>query len=106
MLVRCLCPVAEDTAEANRGIEVEAQGKSLKQSTSVEEAMVFDTTNIATESKFELNFKKVKSLQEQGASIKSIHRQTGLHRQTIKRYLESSAKCMDGKASGYCESGC
>lgn len=79
---------AVDIAEAKRKKEVEAEGKSQKQSTPLEEAKAFDTTNITTESKFELNFKKVKSLQEQGASIKSIHRQTGLHRQTIKRYLK------------------
>lgn len=39
-------------------------------------------------SKFELNFLEVKRLKSEGYSIRSIHRQTGLHRQTIKKYLK------------------
>lgn len=38
-------------------------------------------------SKYELNFLEVKRLKSEGCSIRSIHRQTGVHRQTIKRYL-------------------
>ena len=39
-------------------------------------------------SKFELNFLEVKRLRNEGHSIRSIHRQTGLHRQTIKKYMK------------------
>ncbi len=39
-------------------------------------------------SRYELNFLEVKRLRSKGHSIKSIHRQTGVHRQTIKKYLK------------------
>jgi transposase len=39
-------------------------------------------------SKYHLIFLEVKKLRAQGHSIKAIRRQTGLHRQTIKRYLK------------------
>ena len=39
-------------------------------------------------SKHNLNFLEVKRLKEEGHTIKSIHRQTGVHRQTIKKYLK------------------
>lgn len=38
-------------------------------------------------SRFELNFLEVKRLRSEGHSIRSIYRQTGIHRQTIKKYL-------------------
>jgi len=40
------------------------------------------------QTRYELNFLEVKRLQKAGCSIRSIHRQTGVHRQTIKRYLK------------------
>jgi transposase len=39
-------------------------------------------------SKHHLNFLEVKKLKEKGNSINSIRRHTGLHKQTIKRYLQ------------------
>lgn len=39
-------------------------------------------------SKYELNFLEVKRLKAEGHSIRSIHRQTGIHRQTINKYLK------------------
>ncbi len=39
-------------------------------------------------SKYELNFLEVKRLKSKGHSIRSINRQTGIHRQTIERYLK------------------
>lgn len=38
-------------------------------------------------SKYELNFLEVKRLKSEGHSNRSIHRQTGIQRETIKRYL-------------------
>ncbi len=46
--------------------------------------------------KFELNFAEVKRLRKEGHSIKSIHRKTGVHRQTIKRYLKYDAYPVPG----------
>lgn len=39
-------------------------------------------------SRYELNFLEVKRLRSEGHSIKSIHRQINVHRQTIKKYLK------------------
>ena len=39
-------------------------------------------------SRYELNFLEVKRLRKKGHSIRSIHKQTGVHRQTIKKYLK------------------
>jgi transposase len=80
---------AEDVAKAERKKELQDKKRDQKQNTSVEKAAAATKpNNPVIESKFQLNFKEVKRLREQGASIKSIHRQTGLHRQTIKRYLK------------------
>lgn len=39
-------------------------------------------------SKYELMFREVKHLQAQGHSIRAVHRLTGLHRNTVKKYFE------------------
>ena len=39
-------------------------------------------------SKYHLNFLEIKRLKKEGHSIRGINRQTGVHRTTIKRYLE------------------
>ncbi len=46
------------------------------------------STKVPALSRYELNFLEVKRLRSKGHSIKSIHRQTGVHRQTIKKYLK------------------
>lgn len=80
---------AEDIAKAERKKEMQGKEKDQKQNISAEKTVaVAKAKNPITETKLQLNFKEVKRLKEQGASIKSIHRQTGLHRQTIKRYLK------------------
>lgn len=43
---------------------------------------------VAVLSKYHLNFLEVKRLKSEGCSIRGIHRQTGVHRTTIKKYLE------------------
>jgi hypothetical protein len=39
-------------------------------------------------SKYHLNFLEIKRLKKEGHSIKGIYRQTGVHKMTIRRYLE------------------
>jgi transposase len=80
---------AEDIAKTERKKEMEAKKNDKKLNTPVrKKAANIKKDNGIAESKFKLNFKEVKRLRKEGASIKSIHRQTGLHRQTIKRYLQ------------------
>lgn len=80
---------AEDIVKAKRKKEMLAKEKDQKHHTPSEKmAPNVNLNDPAAASKFQLNFKEVKRLREQGTSIKSIHRQTGLHRQTIKRYLK------------------
>ncbi len=80
---------AEDIAKAERKEKMGDIEKDKKDKVFIKKATKMVENNTAiTESKFQLNFKEVKRLSKEGASIKSIHRQTGIHRQTIKRYLK------------------
>lgn len=82
--------VARDIAQAKR--DEEQAEESTSQSIEItEQKPEVDCTLPKEEeplSKYELNFREVKRLKSQGHSIRSIHRQTGVHRQTIKRYLK------------------
>ncbi|MEZ5044182.1 MAG: ISL3 family transposase [Saprospiraceae bacterium] len=78
---------AKDIAQASRNEEI----KLLElQETKVPEPEITNDQPALTESlsKAELSFLEVKRLTSEGYSIRSIHRQTGLHRQTIKRYMK------------------
>ena len=75
---------AEDVAKVKQKREIEQE-----QNDTVEKLTAIAKDNDPTiGTRFQLHFKEVKKLREQGASIRAIHRQTGLHRQTIKRYLK------------------
>ena len=80
---------AEDIAETERKKEMEAKKNDKKRNTPVrKKAANVKKDGGIRESKLQLNFKEVKRLRKEGASIRSIRRQTGLHRQTIKRYFK------------------
>ena len=70
----------QDKAETSKKQQINNIEKSEKAHTPDKEEQ--------TLSKYELNFLEVKRLKSQGYSIRSIHRQTRIHRQTIKRYLK------------------
>jgi transposase len=80
---------AKDIAQAERDQE---QSKEYKRrQLEIAEKGETNRTPVNKEqtlSKYELNFLEVKRLKSKGHSIRSIHRQTGIHRQTIKRYLK------------------
>lgn len=69
-----------------------AQGQMQEQNklSELQEVEVIDEPleEKASISQNELNFLEVKRLKAEGHSIRSIFRQTGLHRQTIKKYLK------------------
>lgn len=81
---------AKDVAQA----EWNEKAESLKIERALEKAKVnsgnTDTPSIEDNplSKYRLNFLEVKKLRKEGHSIRSIRRQTGIHRQTIKKYLK------------------
>lgn len=79
---------AKEIAEKERKL-VE---KSVLQSTPEAKEIKGEQNNLSTnntkQTRYELNFLEVKRLKKEGCSIRSIHRQTGVHRQTIKRYLK------------------
>ena len=80
---------AKDIAQKKREIE-QAKAPGIPTS-DIRAAPIKDkkTSNKEpTLSRYELNFLEVKRLRSEGHSIKSIHRQTGVHRQTIKKYLK------------------
>ena len=80
---------AKDIAQAKR--DKEQAGESTTKQIEKEPEPALDYTPALEEqtlSKYELNFLEVKRLRSKGHSIKSIHRQTGVHRQTIKKYLK------------------
>lgn len=83
---------AKDIAQTEQGQEVEKVNSEQKnKEEQAKENTVIDNIAILTEtglSKNHLNFLEVKRLEEKGNSIRSIRRQTGLHRQTIKKYLK------------------
>ncbi|MFT7452268.1 MAG: transposase, partial [Patescibacteria group bacterium] len=64
-----------DTQEKKSNLPLE-----LVESTCIKELVVL--------SKYHLNFLEIKRLKKEGHSIRGINRQTGVHRTTIKRYLE------------------
>jgi transposase len=81
---------AEDIARAER--DKQQAGQSSNQKAEQEELKAKEKARRPEEdrplSKYELNFLEVKRLKSEGHSIRSICRQTGIHRQTIKRYLK------------------
>lgn len=87
---------AKDIALVERDQETEQLKKEQEKKDAKEEKIAKEKTNIDNAaiqantpiSKHQLNFLEVKRLKEEGNSIKSIHRHTGLHRQTIKKYLK------------------
>lgn len=82
---------AVDIAQSERDKEL-AQASTIEQIEVTEEPEINSTPAAVREeqtlSKSELNFLEVKRLKSEGYSIRSIRRQTGLHRQTIKKYLK------------------
>ncbi|MCB0851889.1 MAG: ISL3 family transposase, partial [Bacteroidetes bacterium] len=78
---RELRQAAQQVAQS-KGYDVENQQKETKS--------ILDNLPLSdTPSRYELSFLEVKRLQAEGChSLKSISRQTGVHRQTIKRYLK------------------
>lgn len=78
---------AKEIAEVTRAQE--NKGSEVKEENPVKPQMaVVSTEKKQKPTRFELNFLEVKRLKSEGHSIKSIHRQTGVHRQTIKKYLK------------------
>jgi transposase len=78
---------AKDIAEVRR--DQENQQKEIAKNQEVESDLKSkDLTEKKELSKYELSFLEVKRLQTEGHSIRSIHRQTGVHRQTIKKYFK------------------
>lgn len=79
---------AKKIAEKERKLEE----NSIKKITSEAKENTRNQNDLSTKNKkqtrYELNFLEVKRLQKEGCSIRSIHRQTGAHRQTIKRYFK------------------
>lgn len=87
---------AKDIAQAKRDQETEKEKESSQDKTS--------TANIKVDpalSKHHLIFLEVKRLKKEGHSIRSIKRQTGIHRQTIKRYLKYEEYPEPAPASTY-----
>ena len=78
---------AKDIAEVAR----KAKEKSIEKEDSKVKEGKNNKSNLGSESKnptrYELNFLEVKRLQKEGHSIRSIHRQTGVNRESIKKYL-------------------
>jgi len=77
---------AKDIAQAERDQEAKIDKEKQNEKVTERSQNTSGETN-ATLSKYHLIFLEVKKLRAQGHSIKAIRRQTGLHRQTIKRYL-------------------
>jgi len=78
---------AKDIAQAERDQETKTDKEKQNEKITNKPHSANRETKAAL-SKYHLNFLEVKKLRAQGHSIKAIRRQTGLHRQTIKRYLK------------------
>ena len=79
---------AKDIAQENRDAEEEAIIEQENNTLPKPDIKNDLPENEESLSRFELNFLEVKRLRKKGDSIRSIHRQTGVHRQTIKKYLQ------------------
>ena len=80
---------AKDVAYAERDKEQEQEATVQQtEKKEVHEEELIPPKKEKKPSTFELNFLEVKRLKSLGYSIRSIHRQTGIHRQTIKKYLK------------------
>ena len=86
---RALRLPAKDIAQVERDKEIERDKKAEKKEKTICVENLNDSTNNTRGnlSKYHLNFLEVKRLKKQGHSIKSIRRHTGLHKQTIKKYI-------------------
>lgn len=82
---------AKDIAQEKRDRE-QGPRQLTEQKTEREKPKEMDKKPLPEESqplsKYELIFLEVKRLKAEGLSIRAIHRQTGIHRQTIKKYLK------------------
>ena len=79
---------AKEIAQKNRDLKKESDKRQKTEAEEVKDKENKLHADIEKKTRYELNFEEVKRLQEAGHSIRSIHRQTGVHRQTIKRYLK------------------
>ncbi len=79
---------AKDIARKKRNQEIERHKIEKEKEKPKEKTSNIIANEGEALSKFHLNFLEVKKLKKDGHSIRSIRRQTGIHRQTIKKYLK------------------
>jgi len=77
--------IAQEQADQN---QVKVPESLLVDAKATSETIPKQTKKEPNLSRYELNYLEVKRLRSEGHSIKSIHWQTGTHRQTIKKYLK------------------
>jgi len=81
---------AKEIAESKQDDEIAALIKAQEKESNrpVEPVGNTEIKEVIVLSKYHLNFLEIKRLKKEGHSIRGINRQTGVHRTTIKRYLE------------------